>query len=112
MPDRLFATAGVHPHRASAYTPSTGAILSKLCSTPAVVAVGETGLDYFRLLSPAAVQNEVFASQLQIAVESGLPVFLHQRDAHQDFIRMLKQYRDKLNAAVGALFHRLQDRIV
>lgn len=101
---QLFATAGVHPHRASQYNDETDVLLRDLCTKEQVVAVGETGLDYFRDFSPRDAQRSSFERQIQIAIDSGLPFFLHQRDAHADFVTILKQYRDQLSNVVVHCF--------
>jgi TatD DNase family protein len=103
-PGLLYATAGVHPHHAIDYTDATDAHLRELARAPEVRAVGETGLDYNRNYSPRDVQLQVFERQLQIAVDAGKPLFLHQRDAHHDFLALLKRYRDKVPAAVVHCF--------
>ena len=90
-PGALFATAGVHPHRASDFSDRTEKILRKLSSHEEVVAVGETGLDYFRDISPRDVQRDVFQTQLQIGIDTALPLFLHMRDAHDDFHAILRE---------------------
>jgi TatD DNase family protein len=91
-PGVLFATAGVHPHHASDLTDAAFAELSALASAPEVLAVGECGLDYFRDFSPRDLQRRAFARQLELAQRSGKPVFLHQRDAHDDFIAILREH--------------------
>ena len=103
-PDTLHATAGVHPHHAGDYGAETDALLRALAREPEVVAVGETGLDYFRDLSPRPAQRAAFEKQLAIAVELGMPLFLHQRDAHDDFFALLKSARDRVPAAVVHCF--------
>ncbi|HXD35991.1 MAG TPA: TatD family hydrolase [Rhodanobacter sp.] len=103
-PGRLFATAGVHPHHAIDYDDATDARLRALARDPAVRAVGETGLDYHRNYSPREVQLAVFERQLRMAADAGKPLFLHQRDAHGDFIALLRRYRDKLPGAVVHCF--------
>jgi TatD DNase family protein len=103
-PGFLYATAGVHPHHAIDYNDATDALIRTLAHAPEVRAVGETGLDYNRNYSPRDVQLQVFERQLQIAVDVGKPLFLHQRDAHHDFIALLKKYRDKVPAAVVHCF--------
>ena len=103
-PDTLLSTAGVHPHHASEFKDGTIAVLRDLCSQSSVVAVGECGLDYNRNYSTPAEQRRAFEAQLQLACELGLPVFLHQRDAHADFIGMLADYRQDLAAAVAHCF--------
>jgi len=100
----LFATAGVHPHHASDYTDATHAALRTLADDPSVVAIGECGLDYFRDFSPREAQRAAFKAQLDLAAETGLPVFLHQRDAHDDFIDILAPYRDRIPRAVAHCF--------
>lgn len=103
-PGVLYATAGVHPHHAVDYDDATDALLRELATHPQVRAVGETGLDYHRNYSPHDVQRDVFERQLRIAAELGKPLFLHQRDAHGDFLALLKRYRDKVPAAVVHCF--------
>ncbi len=103
-PGRLWATAGVHPHHAIDYDDATDALLRELARDPVVRAVGETGLDYNRNYSPREVQLQAFERQLRIAVDLQLPLFLHQRDAHQDFLALLRRYRDKVPAAVVHCF--------
>jgi len=89
----LFATAGVHPHHAADVTTDTLPALQELARHEHVVAVGECGLDYFRDLSPRDLQRRAFGWQLEIAIATGKPVFLHQRDAHDDFIAILREHR-------------------
>lgn len=100
----LFATAGVHPHHASDYTDASDTSIRRLIKDPLVVAVGECGLDYFRNFSPRGAQLEAFSRQLDIARESGKPVFLHQRDAHDDFIEILEPYLPDISRAVAHCF--------
>ena len=104
FPGRLFSTAGVHPHHASEYSARVHQSIRDLLDEPEVVAVGECGLDYFRNFSPQADQRDAFEKQLSLAVESGLPVFLHQRDAHAEFIEILKPVLPKLSRAVAHCF--------
>ena len=103
-PGVLFATAGVHPHHASEYTDECDAEMRALHAHPEVVAVGECGLDYFRDFSPRPMQRSAFERQLQIAVDTGKPLFLHQRDAHADFMAMMKNFDGRLGPAVVHCF--------
>ena len=103
-PGILFATAGVHPHRASDYDEETDRELRELLEDPKVVAAGEAGLDYFRDFSPRDAQRSAFEAQLQMAIDSGKPMFLHLRDAHDDFHAILKGVRDQLADAVVHCF--------
>lgn len=100
----LFATAGVHPHHASEYTTECDAEIRALHGHAEVVAVGECGLDYFRDFSPRPAQRRAFELQLQIGVETGKPLFLHQRDAHADFMSMMRNFEGRLGPAVVHCF--------
>src|SRR5579862_8550846 len=91
-PGRLFATAGVHPHHAQQLSAAHLSELEELARRPEVVAVGECGLDYFRNFSPHAAQQQAFHRQLELAARVGKPVFLHQRDAHADFLAILREH--------------------
>lgn len=103
-PRELFATAGVHPHHASEYTAECDAEMRALLAHDEVVAVGECGLDYFRDFSPRPAQRRAFEMQLQTAVDTGKPLFLHQRDAHADFMAMMRNFDGKLGPAVVHCF--------
>ncbi|HET6546499.1 MAG TPA: TatD family hydrolase [Rhodanobacteraceae bacterium] len=104
-PGFLFATAGVHPHHALDYDDATDALLRELLGAPEVRAVGETGLDYCRNYAPHAAQIEAFERQLAIARDCGKPAFLHQRDAHADFIRCFDHAFDRHDRAIPAVVH-------
>jgi TatD DNase family protein len=103
-PQLLFATAGVHPHHASELSTQELPRLRELLAHDAVVAVGECGLDYYRNLSPQSAQRQAFGLQLRLAADTGKPLFLHQRDAHADFIAMLREHRTVLGAGVAHCF--------
>ncbi|QKG01623.1 TatD family hydrolase [Aeromonas hydrophila] len=99
-PGYCFSTAGVHPHDAKSVDEATLPALRELAALPQVVAIGECGLDYNRDFSPRPVQDAVFDSQLALAAELGMPVFLHCRDAHPRFIEILRPWLPKLPGAV------------
>lgn len=101
-PQQLFTTAGVHPHHASSWNGSSTERQRELCAAHAVVAVGECGLDFNRNYSTPVAQRQAFAAQLALAVELQLPILMHERDAHQDFLAMVQEYRPQLS---GALLH-------
>lgn len=103
-PGVLYATAGVHPHHASDYDSHSADQVRQLAADGKVVAVGECGLDYFRNFSPREAQLAAFQSQLEIAADTGLPVFLHNRDAHDDFVDVLEPMLPKLSRAVAHCF--------
>jgi TatD DNase family protein len=103
----VYCTVGVHPCSAQQFESHAGGaekLLEELSDLACkakeegqCVAFGETGLDYDRLsLCPKSTQLEFFAKQLAIAVQVQLPLFLHSRAAHPDFIRLLREYQDRL----------------
>ena len=96
FPNMLHCTAGVHPHDAKHWHKSSAGVLRDLASHHAVVAIGETGLDFNRDFSPRPQQELAFEAQLELACELQLPVFLHERDAHKRQLDILRNYRDQL----------------
>lgn len=103
-PEALRCTAGVHPHHAAHQPSSALTELAALWEAPEVVAVGETGLDFFRDFSPRSEQERVFEWHLEQAARTGLPLFLHERDAHARFLPMIRACRDLLGDAVVHCF--------
>lgn len=103
-PGVLSATAGVHPHHAADFDAAAEAALDALLAAPGVVAAGECGLDYFRDFSPRDAQRTAFTAQIRLAIAHGLPLFLHQRDAHDDFIAVLDGFRKQLPPTVVHCF--------
>jgi TatD DNase family protein len=95
-----YATAGVHPHDAKSCDGATIDTLTELASRARVVAIGECGLDFDRDFSPRPVQERWFEAQLELAAKLQLPVFLHERAAHERFVAILRQHRDALKGAV------------
>lgn len=95
-----FASAGCHPHQADEFQSSDLDIIEDLCTTTQVVAVGECGLDYNRNYSNPATQRKVFEQQLELAAKLQLPVLLHERDAHDDFVNILETWLPHLPHAV------------
>jgi TatD DNase family protein len=104
QPEKYRCTAGIHPHHASDLDDSTAAQLGELARLPEVVAVGECGLDYFRNFSPQEAQRQAFRRQLQLAADVRKPVFLHERDAHADFLEILQEFRPQLVGGVAHCF--------
>lgn len=100
----LYATAGLHPHHASEWSPALAAQIGELGAQPQTVALGECGLDYCRNYSPHDAQRHAFRAQLELAAGLGKPVFLHQRDAHADFLAILREHRPQLGAVVVHCF--------
>jgi TatD DNase family protein len=100
----LFATAGIHPHNADELDEHSIGALRVMLESPHAVAVGECGLDYYRDFAPRDRQQAAFTAQLSLAAEAQLPVFLHQRDAHADFVAMLRETRPRLVGGVAHCF--------
>lgn len=103
-PGTLFATAGVHPHHAKEWGAGDSDGLRELLQQPEVRAAGECGLDHFRNFSTPAQQARVFREQLELASALEMPVFLHQRDAHQKFLAILDEYLPRIPRAVAHCF--------
>ena len=87
----VFATAGMHPHTASEMDRESGVAIEELLADPRIVAVGETGLDYFRMLSPREDQESNFRLHISLANESDLPLVVHVRDAWPETLRLLDE---------------------
>jgi TatD DNase family protein len=103
-PQRFRATAGVHPHHASDLDAAALGRLAELAQAPQIAAIGECGLDYFRDFSPRTDQLAAFRSQLELAAQCRKPAFLHQRDAHEDFLAMVREFRPQLSGGVAHCF--------
>ncbi len=103
-PGTLYATAGMHPHLARDWHAGMPALLRELAGFPEVVAIGETGLDFNRDFSPRDQQEEVFESQLELAGDLQMPVFMHERDAHERFADIVRRHRHRLGDAVVHCF--------
>ena len=86
----LYATVGVHPHDAEDFGEKTIEAFRKLASHSKVIALGEMGLDYYRSLTPIALQKTAFERQLDLAEELNFPVVIHNREAYHDILPILK----------------------
>lgn len=89
--DNVFATVGIHPHDATAADDQILDQMKDLARQPKVVAYGEIGLDFFRNISPRQKQIDVFSRQMKIARELNLPIIIHDRDAHEEVLRMVEE---------------------
>ena len=96
----IYAAAGVHPHDAAGFGGGHAAELKKMAANPKVMAIGEIGLDYYRNLSPRAEQIGCFERQLALAEELKMPVIIHDRDAHEDTLSILRGFKLK-----GVVYH-------
>ncbi|MCR8921751.1 TatD family hydrolase [Dasania sp. GY-MA-18] len=101
-PHYLYCTAGIHPHDASQFDAHNYEQLKQLASQPCVRAIGETGLDFNRNFSSPQQQIHAFEQQIALAIELQPPLFLHERDAHEKQLDILKYYRPQL---VNAVIH-------
>lgn len=97
----MYAAVGIHPHDAKDCTERTWELLLRLAQNPKVVAWGEIGLDYYRDLSPRDIQRQVFIKQIELADEAGLPIIIHNRDAHEDTLKIVKKHLPQ----GGGVFH-------
>lgn len=100
--DIFYAAVGIHPHNALNQNNNILSLLKEFASYPKVVAIGETGLDYYYDNSPRDVQKIWFAKQISLAKDVKLPVIVHDRDAHEDTLNILKSEGAK---EVGGVFH-------
>ena len=91
--DAVFAGVGIHPHEAKKAGKRSYSTLTKLSKEPKVVAIGEVGLDFYRDHSPQEQQEEVFRNQIRLAKKVERPLVLHERESHDDMIRILKEER-------------------
>jgi TatD DNase family protein len=89
----VFATAGVHPHTASDFDPAAASTVEELLAHPLVVGIGETGLDYYRKLSPVEDQHRAFRTHIALSRETGKPLVVHVREAWDDAMRILAEER-------------------
>jgi len=100
--DRIWATIGIHPHDAKERTEQDLSRLAELALEPRVVAVGETGLDFFRNLSPKEDQKDCFRKMIRLARETALPLVIHDRQAHEEVLTIL---REEKAGEIGGIFH-------
>ena len=96
----VFCTIGVHPHDGVKYNADVGEYLRKNASHPRVVAIGEIGLDYHYNQSPKQEQLFAFREQMQIAADADLPVEIHTRDAEDDTIAILSEFKDRVKGII------------
>ncbi|MDD4803034.1 MAG: TatD family hydrolase [Syntrophomonas sp.] len=97
---QIYAAVGIHPHDAKTLTNEVLEKFRDWGKEPKVVAIGEIGLDYYRDLSPRDKQQEAFIEQIKLAHEVGKPIIIHDRDAHQDVIDIVKEHRAGKNGGI------------
>jgi TatD DNase family protein len=91
--DDVYAAVGIHPHDATTLNLDRLGRLEELAVSPKAVAIGEIGLDFYRDLSPRRVQEDAFRLQIGLAKDLELPIIVHDRDAHQRTIQVLREER-------------------
>ena len=96
----VYATVGLHPHDAAACDDRVLDELERLASSPAVVAVGETGLDFYRDLSPREAQRRAFLRQVELARETGKTLVVHTRDAAAETFALLAEHAEGLRVVL------------
>ena len=96
----VYATVGFHPHDAAGVTDAEWAEIVSLAADPKVVAIGETGLDYYRDRSPRPAQREVFVRHIELARDAGLPLVIHTRDADDDSLALLAAHAADLTVVL------------
>jgi TatD DNase family protein len=107
--DFVYATVGMHPHDAKLLNDEIIARFREIAQHPKVIAVGEMGLDYYRNLSPRSIQQKAFEAQLRLAQELNLPIIVHDRDAHEDIMEILRQYAGKMERDFSEVRSNLPD---
>ncbi len=93
--DTVYAAIGIHPHEVKDIDETTYDDLKRLAKAEKIVAYGEIGLDFFRNLSPRDVQIRRFGEQLELAGDMGLPIIIHDREAHKETLEMLQGWKGK-----------------
>ena len=107
----MFYTIGVHPHHANEINDGYLKKLKDVIATNNPHAIGETGLDFFRNLSTYEEQIYAFEEKIKIAIYTNKPLFLHQRDSHDDFIKILRKYSSDISKAVVHCFTGTQGQL-
>jgi len=98
--ETAYCTVGIHPHHASTFDSNVAVLIRNCAQHPSVKAIGETGFDYNRNYSPKDDQKKSFEAHIEIAADTGLPLFLHEREAGEDMLQILKSHRDDISDAV------------
>jgi len=96
----VYAAVGWHPHEADSYSDDSSALIRSWCADPKVRAIGEIGLDYYYDFSDRESQRAAFRAQMDVARELGMPVIIHDRDAHGECMEIIREYPD-----VKGVFH-------
>jgi TatD DNase family protein len=98
--DGVHATVGLHPHDASTFDGRLRGELERLASSPKVVGIGETGLDFYRARSPRDAQRRAFLEQMELAREMGKTLVVHMREAAAETFALLAEHADGLRVVL------------
>jgi TatD DNase family protein len=96
----VYCTLGIHPHHGAVWTDEVGSFIEKRVSEKEVVAIGEIGLDYYYKQSPVEEQKDAFRRQLDLARRLKMPVEIHTRDAEEDTVEILKEFRGEVTGLI------------
>ena len=110
-PENCLITLGVHPHHAKTFNDKSSMIMDTYIKDINPNSIGETGLDFFRNISSYDEQIYAFNEQIKLAIKFNKPLFLHQRESHEDFIKVLKNYTADLPPCVVHCFTGTQDEL-
>lgn len=97
---QVYAVVGIHPHDAQSLNPEVREKIFAMARDQRVVAIGEIGLDFYRDLSPRDIQRQAFREQIKMAQEIGKPIVIHDRDAHQEVIEIIKAEKAGKNQGI------------
>lgn len=103
-PESCISSAGIHPHNAKEYSPCMFSEIKDLLKEDVVKSIGETGLDFYRNFSTPEQQELSFEAHLELAIESGHPLFLHERDSYKRFVEITSSYVNDLPKSVVHCF--------
>jgi TatD DNase family protein len=98
--DEVYAIVGRHPHEAGGFDQAGAAEIERAAGDPRAVAIGETGLDYYRDLAPRDEQRRAFEAQLELAAGLGLPIVIHTRAAEDDTFALLREHADRVTVVL------------
>lgn len=99
-PGQVYGTLGIHPHEGVKYSQEVGEFIRKNLTTNGIIAVGEIGLDYYYDESPREEQKNAFRDQLEIAAQLQYPVEIHTRDAEEDTVSILREFKGKVRGII------------
>ena len=103
-PNFMVSTTGIHPHNAKEYSPSSFTEIIDLLKFNEVKCLGETGLDFYRNFSTPEQQQVSFEAHIEAAIDNEVPLFLHEREAHEKFVEVITPYMKELPESVVHCF--------